>query len=123
MNNQDLKNKRRERRKFHIRKRISGNPEKLRLTVFKSLNNIYAQIIDDVESKTLVSASTLDKDVKALIKANTKKSDQCRFVGEAIAKKAAEKNISVVAFDRNGYLYHGRVKALAEGARKSGLKF
>ncbi|MCX7735220.1 MAG: 50S ribosomal protein L18 [Candidatus Kapabacteria bacterium] len=119
----ELKNKRRTRRKFRIRKRISGTPERLRLSVYRSLNNIYAQIIDDVEGKTLVSASTLDKEVKEQIKPDMKPIDKSKIVGMILAKKALDKNIKKIAFDRNGYLYHGRVKALAESARSNGLEF
>lgn len=119
----ELKNKRRTRRKFRIRKRISGTPERLRLSVYRSLNNIYAQIIDDVEGKTVVSASTLDKEVKEQIKPDMKPIDKSKIVGMILAKKALDKNIKKIAFDRNGYLYHGRVKALAESARSNGLEF
>lgn len=122
MNKQALKKIRKVRRKFSIRKKIFGTPERLRFTIFKSLNHIYAQIVDDVNSKTLVSASTLDKEVKSQIKPETKKSEQSMIVGKTIAKRALEMNIKTVAFDRNGYLYHGRVKALADGARKGGLE-
>lgn len=109
-------------RKRRVRAKISGTPERPRLTVYKSNANIYAQIIDDVNGVTLVSANTLQKDVaeglesKSNIEAATK-------VGEVIGKKAIDAGISEVAFDRNGNLYHGKVKALAEGARSAGLKF
>ena len=120
---QDLKLKRRLRRKLHVRKIIFGTPERLRLTVSRSLNNIYAQIIDDVAKVTLIQASTIDKDVKHLIKPEMTKTQKSEVVGNALAKRALEKNITKVAFDRNGYIYHGRVKALADAARKSGLEF
>jgi len=123
MNILDIKQRKRTRRKFHIRKRVYGTPERLRLTVYRSLNNIYAQIIDDLEGKTLVAASTLDKEVQAQIKPETKKIDQSVMVGIHLAKKALEKNITKVGFDRNGFLYHGRIKAFADGARKGGLDF
>ena len=124
MNRIELKNKRRTRRKYNVRKKITGAPEMPRLTVFKSLSHIYAQIIDDTIGKTLVSASTIDKDVKDALKQNkTKKVDQSKLVGAAIAKRAIASNIKTVAFDRNGNLYHGRVKALADAAREAGLQF
>ena len=123
MNIQESKKRKRIRRKFTIRRKVSGTTDKPRLTVFRSLNHVYAQIIDDTKGITLVSASTLDSEVKADIKADTKKSDQSKLVGKAVARRAIEKNISEVAFDRNGFLYHGRVKALADGAREAGLKF
>lgn len=109
------------RRKVRIRKKISGTPERPRLVVYRSNAHIYAQIIDDVASKTLVSASSLamsrsDKEMKLNKECAAK-------VGKEIARLAMENNITTVVFDRNGYLYHGRVKALAEGARDGGLKF
>jgi len=119
----DLKQQRRQRRKYTIRKKISGTCEIPRLTVYKSICNIYAQIIDDVSKKTLVSASTIDKEVKALIKADMPKVAQSQVVGEILAKRAVKQNIKKIAFDRNGYLFHGRVKALADGCRKAGLEF
>ncbi|HRP01227.1 MAG TPA: 50S ribosomal protein L18 [Candidatus Kapabacteria bacterium] len=118
-----LKAKRKLRRKRHIIKSMTFKGDRLRLTVFKSLNHIYAQIIDDKEQKTLVSASTIDKEVKSQITSDMKKSDKSVLVGKLIAKRAKEANISNVAFDRNGYIYHGRVKALADGAREGGLQF
>ncbi|MGA2297904.1 MAG: 50S ribosomal protein L18 [FCB group bacterium] len=123
MNNLELKKKRISRRKQHIRKKIHGTPDRLRLSVHKSLNHIYTQIIDDEDGKTLVSASTLDKDVKEQIKPKMKKLEKSKLVGTAIAKKALEKKIKKVAFDRSGFLYHGRIKALADSARESGLEF
>jgi large subunit ribosomal protein L18 len=123
MNIQALKQKKRTRRKFSVRKKIFGTPERLRLSVYRSLNHISAQIIDDVSGTTLVAASTLEADVKSLIQPGTKKTDQSKFVGAALAKKAIAKNITTVVFDRNGFLYHGRVKALADAAREAGLKF
>lgn len=119
----ELKIKKRTRRKFGIRKKISGTPERFRLSVYRSLDNIYAQIIDDTEGKTIVSASTLDKEVKEQIKPEMKKIEMSKIVGTVLAKKALEKNIKKIAFDRNGYLYHGRVKALADAARSNGLDF
>ncbi len=123
MNIQALKQKKRTRRKFSVRKKIFGTPERLRLSVYRSLNHISAQIIDDVAGVTLVAASTLEADVKSLIQPGTKKTDQSKFVGTALAQKAIAKNITTVVFDRNGFLYHGRVKALADAAREAGLKF
>lgn len=123
MNIQALKQKKRIRRKFSVRKKIFGTPERLRLSVYRSLNHIFAQIIDDVSGTTLVAASTLEADVKSLIKPETKKTEQSKLVGAALAKKAIAKDIKTVVFDRNGFLYHGRVKALADGAREAGLNF
>jgi large subunit ribosomal protein L18 len=123
MGKKDQKLQRRDRRKMHIRKNLRGTAECPRMTVYRSLQHMYVQLIDDMEGKTLVSASTKDPEVSDALKPEMKKTQQSKLVGEAIAKKAAEKNIKQVAFDRNGYLYHGRVKALAEAARKAGLKF
>lgn len=123
MNKQKLKVLRRQRRKKHIRKSIYGSADCLRLTVFRSLNHIYAQIINDDDRRTLVSASTLDKEIRNLIKPEMKKSDLSKLVGATLAKRAIEANIKSVAFDRNSYIYHGRVKALADAARENGLEF
>jgi large subunit ribosomal protein L18 len=123
MNNLETKKRRQLRRKLHIRKKIFGTPEEPRLTVKRSLKHIYAQIIDDTQHLTIVSASTLDKDVLSSIKKDMKKVDLSKLVGTHLAKKAKEKNIKKVAFDRNGYLYHGRVKVLADAAREGGLEF
>ncbi len=100
-----------------IRNKISGTAEMPRLNVFRSLNNIYAQIIDDVAGTTLVSASSLE------LEGNGGNKEAAKAVGALIAKKALEKDITKVVFDRGGYLYHGRVKELAEGAREGGLQF
>lgn len=110
----------RERRHLRVRKKISGTPERPRLSVYRSEKNIYAQIIDDVNSVTLVSASSLEKEVDVKIGGNK---EAAKLVGELIAKKALEKGISEVLFDRGGYVYHGRVQTLAEAAREAGLKF
>lgn len=118
-----LKKIRRERRKLRIRKKIFGTALVPRLSVYRSLNHIYAQIIDDEKGHTLVACSTLDPDVCSLKRKKTTKTDQARLVGKILAQKAISKGIEKVAFDRNGFLYHGRVKALAEGAREGGLKF
>ena len=102
--------------------KITGTPSKPRLCVFRSLNHIYAQVIDDTKGHTLVTASTLDPETRAQLDGKTK-AGQAELVGAAIAKKALEQGIKEIAFDRGGYKYHGRVKALAEAARQSGLKF
>ena len=107
-------------RHARVRKKISGTPECPRLCVYRSLKNIYAQIIDDSTGTTLVSASTLDAELKANHGGNC---SAAKAVGELIAKKAADKNIKEVVFDRGGYLYHGRVAELAAGAREGGLEF
>lgn len=123
MNVQESKKVRYQRRKLSSKKKLIPSTERLRLCVFRSLNHIYAQIINDVEHKTIVSASTLDKDIRGAIKPETKKADKSKLVGNAIAKKAIEKGIKQVTFDRNGFLYHGRIKALADAAREAGLEF
>ena len=112
------KNAARLRRHTRVRGKISGTAEMPRLNVFRSSKHIYAQIIDDVAGVTLVSASSMDKGFEA----NGGKAEGAKAVGVAIAKKALEKNITTVVFDRGGYVYHGRVQALAEGAREGGLK-
>ncbi len=106
--------------KYRIRKRISGTTERPRLSIYRSNKGIYAQLIDDVKGVTLVAASTLDKD---FADQKVSKGERAKLVGAKIAQKAKEKNIESVLFDRNGYLYHGRVKALADGVREGGLKF
>jgi large subunit ribosomal protein L18 len=110
----------RARRKAHIRKRVEGSTERPRLSVYRSLNHIYAQVIDDISGKTIAAASTLSPELKD---AKGKKKDVARQVGELVAKKCQEKKIAAVVFDRNGFMYHGRIAAVAEGARKGGLKF
>ena len=114
------KNEKRLARHAGVRKHISGTPERPRLCVFKSSKNIYAQVIDDTTGTTIVSASTLDKDIEV---ENGGNKAAAKVVGESVAKKALEKGISEVAFDRGGFLFHGRVKELADGAREAGLKF
>jgi large subunit ribosomal protein L18 len=114
-----IKLSRRERIKRGIRKRLSGSAERPRLSVYRSNKGIYAQIIDDNTGKTIVSASSISKDFSA--KGN--KSEQSKSVGKAVAEKALAAGIKQVVFDRNGYLYHGRVQSLAEGAREAGLNF
>jgi large subunit ribosomal protein L18 len=112
----------RERRKLRIRRKISGTAEKPRLTVFRSAKHIYAQVVDDVTGNTVAHASTLTKEVRTTLDDATK-SDAAKKVGTAIAKLLLAKGISQIVFDRNGYLYHGRVRALADAAREGGLKF
>jgi len=112
-----------QKKKTRIRKKISGTPARPRFTVYRSQKHMYAQIIDDVAGKTLVTASTLSKELKEEIAKVKSPIDVCKIIGGATAKKALEKNIREVVFDRNGYLYHGRVKAIADGAREAGLKF
>jgi large subunit ribosomal protein L18 len=112
----------RERRKLRIRRKISGTPARPRLTVFRSAKHIYAQVVDDVAGNTVAHASTLSKEVRAAV-AEANKSDAAKKVGAAIAKLILAKGIDKVVFDRNGYLYHGRVRALADAAREAGLKF
>jgi large subunit ribosomal protein L18 len=112
----------RKRRHRRIRTRISGTAERPRLNVFRSLDHIYAQVIDDVAGKTLVSASTVDKALRADVSGKTKK-EQATMVGKAVAERAKAAGVSTVLFDRGGYLYHGRIKALADGAREGGLEF
>ncbi len=116
------KNVNRKARHMRVRKKISGTAEKPRLNVFRSNANIYAQIIDDVAGNTLVAASSLESAVKDNA-SSTGNKDAAKLVGELLAKKALEKGIEDVVFDRGGYIYHGRVKELAEGARSAGLKF
>ena len=119
MVNKADKNKARLKRHQRIRNKISGTAERPRLNVFRSTKNIYAQLIDDVKGITLASASTLDKEFDAY--GGNKAA--AREVGKMIAKRAAEKGITEVVFDRGGYIFHGRVQELAEGAREGGLKF
>lgn len=108
-------------RHLRVRRKISGTPERPRLSVYKSNANIYAQIIDDVNGVTLASASTLDKTfVEDNLSSNK---ESAKKVGELVAKRAIEKGIDTVVFDRSGYIYHGKVKELAESAREAGLKF
>ena len=111
---------RRQRIRYRIRKRLSGSGNRPRMTVFRSNRQIYVQLVDDLSGKTLVSASSREKEI-ATQKVN--KIEQARLVGKRLAEKAKEKGINTVVFDRNGYLYHGRVKNLADAARENGLKF
>ena len=114
--------KARDRRHAHIRKRVVGTPVRPRLNVFRSLNHIYAQVIDDSAGLTLASASTLDHEVRDQV-VGLKKTEQASVVGKIVAERAVAKGVEQVVFDRGGYKYHGRVKALAEAARKGGLEF
>jgi large subunit ribosomal protein L18 len=116
------RNESRKKRHRVIRKSIQGTPERPRLNVFRSSKHIYAQLIDDTQMNTIVSSSTLDKNVVEKLEGLTKK-EAAELVGKDIAEKAKDAGIEKVVFDRGGYLYHGRVKALAEGARENGLKF
>ncbi len=122
MNRFELKKIRRARRKMSIRKDIYGTTEKPRLSIFRSLNNIFVQLVDDTNGNVLISASTIDKEIKSKITEKMTKIDQSKLIGKVIAERAIAKNIKEAIFDRNGYIYHGRVKALADAARESGLK-
>ncbi len=123
MNSAKAVKTRRVRIKNQIRKKISGTAEKPRLAVFRSLKGISAQLIDDLNGKTITSINSVSKDLSAKLKDVKGKTDKSRETGKALAEAAKAKNITHVVFDRNGYLYHGRVKALAEGAREGGLIF
>lgn len=116
------KNKIRIKKHLRVRKKVSGTGEKPRLNVFRSSKHIYAQIIDDTNGHTLVSASTLDPELKGKLKNGSNK-EAAKEVGKLVARKALEKDIKNVVYDRGGYIYHGRVKELAEGAREEGLDF
>lgn len=116
------KNEVRMRKHVRVRNKIKGTTERPRLNVFRSLTNIYAQIIDDATGKTLVSASTLDEALKGSLKSGGNK-EASKAVGKLVAERALEKGIKQVVFDRGGYIYHGRVKELAEAAREAGLNF
>ena len=112
----------RKRRHERVRKKVSGTAERPRLNVYRSLDNIYAQVIDDSTGNTLVSASTVDKELRGQLEP-LKKAEQAKAVGQAIAERALAKGIKEVVFDRGGYPYHGRVKALSDGSREGGLVF
>ena len=118
----ESRNVRRLKRHERVRKNLCGTPEKPRMCVYRSLKNISVQLIDDVNGHTLAAASSLDKDLQAKISYGGNK-EAAKAVGEAIARKALDKGIETVAFDRGGFLFHGRVKELADGAREAGLKF
>jgi large subunit ribosomal protein L18 len=123
MNRLELKKVRRERRKLRVRKKIIGTAERPRLSVYRSLKHIYAQIINDELGHTLVACSTLDKELRSKITEGMSKVEQAKVVGKVLGERALKAGIQAIAFDRNGFLYHGRVRALAEGAREAGLKF
>ncbi len=112
----------RERRHVRIRKKVLGTPERPRLSVYRSLNHVYAQLIDDSQGKTIVAASTLDKEFGSQ-QGHKGNVSTAKKVGELIAARALQKGLKKVVFDRGGYMYHGRVKALADGAREAGLEF
>jgi large subunit ribosomal protein L18 len=115
--------KARKTRQLRVRKTVHGTPERPRLNVFRANQNIYAQIIDDTVGKTLASASTLDPEVKGRLEGNGGTIAAAKLVGEVVAKRALAAGVTKVVFDRAGYLYHGRVAALAEAAREAGLEF
>lgn len=116
------KNANRIARHKRVRKTVKGTPERPRLNVYRSTNNIYVQIVDDINRITLVSASTIDKELKGTLSSTSNK-DAAKKVGELAAKRALEEGIDTVVFDRGGYIYHGRIQELAEAAREAGLKF
>ncbi|MCF6465278.1 50S ribosomal protein L18 [Clostridium sp. Cult2] len=116
------RNEMRKKRHIRVRQKVYGTPERPRLNIYRSNNHIYAQIIDDVDGHTLVSASTLDKELEEKL-SSTHNKEAAKLVGELVGKRALGKGINEVVFDRAGYIYHGRIKELAEGAREAGLKF
>jgi len=122
MNTATIKRQSRLKRKKRIRKKLSGTPERPRLSVFRSSRHIYAQIVDDISGQTLIAASSLEKTSK---EQNDLKNNvaMARFVGKLVGERAVEKGIQSIVFDRNGFLYHGRVRAVSEGAREAGLDF
>ena len=122
MSSSKLRKLSRFKRKKSIRKRISGTAERPRLSVFRSSKHIYAQLVDDIKGDTLISASSVEKTVRDLPKFDSKVA-MAEHIGKVLAERAKEKGIETVVFDRNGFLYHGRVKALSSGAREAGLKF
>lgn len=122
MSNKKSAMKNRQARHLRVRKKISGTPEMPRLCVYRSLNNMYAQVIDDTKGITIVSASTLEPELKGKLSATGNK-DAAREVGKLVGSRANEKGIKKVVFDRGGCIYHGRVKELADGAREAGLEF
>ena len=123
MDNAQKKRERRHRAHRRVRRRVSGSEEKPRLAVFKSLRYIYAQVIDDVQGTTLAQANSGESSIQKVGKAGAKNLDAARLVGEAVAQRALEKGIRKVVFDRGGYIFHGRVQKVAEGARAKGLEF
>lgn len=122
MINKPSSNSKRRRRHRRVRTKVFGTPERPRLNIYRSTNNIYAQVIDDVNGVTLVSASSLDNELKDKI-SHAGNKETAKLVGSLVGKKAIDKGIKTIVFDRGGYIYHGRVKELAEGAREAGLEF
>jgi len=122
MGSVDIKRQARIKRKKRIRKNMTGTPQRPRLSVFRSARHVYAQIVDDTRGATVVAASSVEKGVKSQPRFDNKIA-QAMHVGQLIAERAAEKGIKKVVFDRNGFLYHGRIKAISDGARKAGLDF
>ncbi|NLD48993.1 MAG: 50S ribosomal protein L18 [Clostridiaceae bacterium] len=122
MINKPVKNIARVRKHIRVRKKVVGTPERPRLNVFRSLSNIYAQVIDDTTGKTLVAASTQDSDLKGKVRYGGNK-EAAKEVGKLVAQKAVKSGITRVVFDRGGYIYHGRIKELADAAREAGLDF
>ncbi|TET96335.1 MAG: 50S ribosomal protein L18 [Anaerolineales bacterium] len=118
----ESRNKKRTRRHGRVRKKVSGTAERPRLNVFRSLNQIYAQVIDDERGHTITTVSTLEQAIQSKLK-GLNKTEQAALVGQELAKKAKKEGIKVVVFDRGGFRYHGRIKALAEAAREAGLEF
>ena len=117
------KQQKRARRRRHIQNKVRGTTVRPRLVVFRSCKHIYAQLVDDMSQRTLIGASTLTKEIREDVKKASSKVEKAKIVGKLVARLAKEKNIDKVVFDRAAYLYHGRVKALAEGAREGGLVF
>lgn len=113
----------RKRRHVRVRAKVSGSPQRPRLNVFRSSAHMYAQVIDDLAGHTLVAASDLDEDVKKLAGESSNKTERARAVGSVVADRAKAAGLTTVVFDRGGFLYHGRIKAVAEGAREGGLEF
>ena len=125
MSKQRSRNESRQRRHLRIRRAVRGTPERPRLSVFRSVAHIYAQVVDDRDGRTLAAASSLDPEIRgaAGAKKGAKKTEAGKLVGQLVARRAKEHGVSRVVFDRGGYLYHGRVKAVADGAREGGLEF
>ncbi len=123
MKNKNKKIQGRDRRRKQIRKKIFGTTEKPRLSIFRSTNHIYAQIIDDFNQKSITTVSDLTKEVRAELNEKSTKTEKSKIVGKIVAKMALENGVTTVVFDRGGYRYHGRVKTLADSAREAGLKF
>jgi large subunit ribosomal protein L18 len=122
MSKRRSRNESRQRRHLRIRRSVHGSPERPRLSVFRSVAHIYAQVVDDRAGRTLATASSLDPEIRTQA-AEVKKTEAGKLVGRLVARRAKERGISRVVFDRGGYLYHGRVKAVADGAREGGLEF